>query len=123
MGEIPPLPPSMQPELPERGKELIVQFNIKRENKTVVIETNLPEKCEIFINHNGVNYSQKYMINSGKIVIEDADDITQIIIDSGVFSSDEKIKSLLGKKCRNLAGTFVKYHPIQGNHVYYKAKI
>ena len=123
MGEIPPLPPSMQPELPEQGKELIVQFSIKKENKTIVIETNLPEKCEIFINHDKVKCSQKYMVNSGKIVIEDGDDITQIIIDSGVFSSDEKIQSLLGKKCRNLAGTFVKYHPIQGNHIYYKAKI
>lgn len=123
MGEIPPLPHSMQPELPEQGKELIVQFNIKKENKTVVIETNLPEKCEIFINHDKVKCSQKYMVNSGKIVIEDADDITQIIIDSGVFFSDEKIQSILGKKCRNLAGTFVKYHPIHGNYIYYKAKI
>lgn len=123
MGEIPPLPPSMQPELPEQGKELVVWFNSKKENGNIVIETNLPEKCEIFIKHNKVKYSQKYMVTNGKIVIEDANDITQVIIDSGVLSSDKETKSILGYRCRNLVGTFVKYHPIQGNHINYKVKI
>lgn len=30
MGEIPPLPPSMQRKLPEQGKELYVRFNAKK---------------------------------------------------------------------------------------------
>lgn len=123
MGEIPPLPPRMQPELPEQGKELIVRFNVKKENKNVVIKTNLPEKCEIFISNNKVKCSQKYIVTNGKIVMEDADDITQIIIDSGVFSSDKKTQSILGKKSCNLVGEFIKYHPIYGNQIDFKAEI
>lgn len=123
MGEIPPLPPSMQPKLPEKDKELIVCFKVKKDNGNVVIETNLPDNCELFINHDKVKCSQKYMITNGEIVIENADAITKITIDSGVFTSDMEKQRILGEKCRNLAGVFIKYHPIHGNHIDFRAEI
>lgn len=122
MGEIPPLPPSMQPKLPEQGKELIVWFKVKKDNGSIMIETNLPDNCEIFVNHDKTKFSRKYMIANGKIVIEDADAITKIIIDSGVFTPNMTTQSILGEKCRNLAGEFVNYHPIYGNRIYYRAE-
>ncbi len=118
MGEIPPLPPSMQQKLPEHGKELYVKFEAKKENHTIVITTNLPEQCEIFVWHNKIKHSQKYVVSTGKIAIDNATDISRVVINSGVFACDEKIQQIIGKDCRNLIGEFVKYHPIHGNQLY-----
>lgn len=119
MGEIPPLPPSMQRKLPEMGKEIYVSFDTKKEDGNIIIETNLPEQCEIFVWDNQSGFSKKLIVNNGRIIIANADKIVRIEIDSGVFTSDKITQQILGNKCRNLVGKYVKYHPIFGNRVMY----
>lgn len=119
MGEIPPLPPSMQRKLPERGKELYVSFVTKKEGGNIIIETNLPEQCEIFILDYKSNFSKKVVVTGGKITITDAAKIVKVKIDSGVFTTHRISKQILGDKCRNLVGKYVKYHPIHGNQLIY----
>lgn len=119
MGEIPPLPPSMQQQLPEKGKEICVSFEPRKENGTVIIKTNLPEQCEVFVWDNKSKFSKKILVHNGNLIVPDAYDINKIVIDSGVFVSDEVTKQIIGDKCRNLIGEFVKYNPIFGNQLTY----
>jgi len=117
MGEIPLLPQSMQQKMPEQDKDFLVEFTANKEDGNIVITTNLPEQCEIFVWNNQSRFSQKLLVSNGKIVISDASEITKVIIDTGVFSSDKEVQKIIGDKCRNLIGEFVKYHPIYGNHL------
>ena len=116
MGEIPPLPPSMQTKLPETGKEIRVSFVPTKEDQTIYIATNLPDGCKIYIGDNTIDYTKEYIVSGGCITIEMTADIDSISIrDSGVFTSDEDTKKLLGEKNRNLTGDHIKYHPLYGN--------
>jgi hypothetical protein len=117
MGEIPPLPPSMQRKLPETGKELNVRLEAKKESGNIIVETNLPEQSEIFVWDSKSKFSKKLVISNGKIIIPDADEIKKVIIDSSIFGTDDNTKRLIGDKSRNLIGEYVKYHPIYGNQV------
>lgn len=117
MGEIPPLPCSMQFRPPELSKDLIVNFNAKKESEQITIFTNLPDDCQIFITDNEKNFSKLYTVSSGKIVIQNAQNITALDIDSSVFTNDADTKIIFGEKQRNLTGPFVKYHPIHGNRI------
>lgn len=119
MGEIPPLPPSMQRRLPERDKEFYVNFSAKREKGDIIIETNLPEKCEVFVWDNKSKFSHKMVVINKKIKIENANEIVKIVIDSGVFTENKVTQQIIGDKCRNLVGEFVNYHPIFGNQLKY----
>lgn len=117
MGEIPPLPPSMQQELPEQGKELYVEFEAKKENNTIIIKTNLPENCDVFVWDNNSKFLRKISVLNGAITINDAMDISKVIINSGIFADDATVIKDIGNKCKNLVGKFVKYHPIHGNQI------
>lgn len=118
MGEIPPLPPSMQPKLPEVGKEYYVEFNATKTNDTICITTTLPEKCEIFVWDNKSKISKKFEVSDEKIIISNASEISRIVIDSGVFTSNPQILQLFGDGCRNLIGKCIKHNPIHGNRIY-----
>ncbi len=117
MGEIPPLPLGMQQKLPEQGKEIFVELHAKKKDDSIIITTNLPEQCEVFVWNDKTKIAQKLLISNGEIVIADAHDINKVIIDSGVFSPDRIIQQVIGYKCRNLTGNFVSYNPIYGNQL------
>lgn len=120
MGEIPPLPPSMQLKLPEPGKEICLSLVSKKEDDTIYITTNLPDGCRVLISDNIRNYTREFLVSDGCITIEEAHDIDNISIqNSGVFTSDDDTKKLLGEKNRNLTGEYIKYHPIYGNIINY----
>lgn len=116
MGEIPPLPPSMQAKPPEPGKELCLSFVPQKKNDTIYIATNLPDGCKIYIGDNTREFTKEYIVTSGCITIEKATNISNIFMqNSGVFTSSEETKKLLGEKNRNLTGEYIKHHPIHGN--------
>lgn len=117
MGEIPPIPPSMQQKLPEEGKVYHVELDAKKENDSIVITTNLPEQCYIFISDNKSRCPHEVTVCDGKIEIKNATDIFKVVINSGVFTTDVKTKQIIGDKCCNLVGEFMKYHPIHGNQI------
>jgi len=120
MGEIPPLPPSMQPKLPESGKEIKLTFDSHKKDDIICITTNLPEKCKVFIRDNMCDFAKEYVVTSGCITIKSASDITEIYIhEYVVFAPDEHTKDILGEKNRNLTGEHIKHHPIHGNTINY----
>jgi hypothetical protein len=117
MGEIPPLPLSMQRKLPNIGKEFNVKFDVKKEDGNIIIETNLPDQCEIFVRDNKSRFSKKFVIRDGNITIDNADEIVKLEIDSVVFTNNQTVQQIIGHKCRNLVGEYVKYNPIYGNYL------
>lgn len=121
MGEIPPLPPSMQPQLPEIGKEIDVYFTPSKLKNKLIIKTNLPDGCELFIEYNKNNQG-KYSVNKGNITIPFNTEINEISIDSCIFTSNRNVELMLGDKRRNLIGVNVKYCPIFGNKLLFKYK-
>lgn len=120
MGEIPPLPPSMQAKLPEPGKEICLSFVSRKENDIIYIVTNLPEGCKVFIGDNVRKHARDFAVVGGQITIENAIEIKNICIrDAVIFTSDEDTRKLLGEKNRNLTGVHIKHHPIHGNIINY----
>ena len=118
MGEIPPLPPSMQQKLPELGKEIDLKITASKEANIITISIDLPDGSEIFIGDNTKKFSCKYTVVSKKIIITDAENISRLTINSGIFHENADVKKLLGEKNRNLVGTHIKYNPISGNYIY-----
>lgn len=118
MGEIPPRPSSMQQIPPETGKEIDVYFTANKEDETITIATNLPNGSEIFIWSDKWRGTMKCSVSNGKIIIENASEIKKILIDSVIFASDKIKQDVLGEKCRNLVGEYIKDHPVHGNMVH-----
>lgn len=123
MGEIPPLPASMRHKAPEPGKKFSINIDIKRENEHIIIETNLPQHCELFIKINDMQVSKKYNVNDGKIILDEAISIHKIKINSKIFTSDPQTQLILGEKCRNLTGEHITYEPIYGNFIKYEIEL
>lgn len=115
MGEIPPLPASMQQKMPEQGKEISVEFQAYKDGDRIIIETNLPDGCSFLLRCNTVKHSLSVTVSGGVIQIDSAGEVEQIIIDEAVVGAGGNTKLILGEKNRNLVGEVVKYHPIHGN--------
>ena len=117
MGEIPPLPASMQPEAPELGKELYVTFDIQKYDDSIIITTNLPDNYILLVKSNLSKNSDRKTVTNGSIMLENAQNISSITIGSA-FITDSSVKKQLGTKARNLIGEYVKYDPICGNQIH-----
>lgn len=117
MGEIPPLPASMQPEAPELGKELYVTFNIQKYDASIIITTNLPDNYILLVKSNLSKNLDRKTVTNGSVMLENAQNISSIIIGSA-FITDSSVKKQLGTKARNLIGEYVKYDPICGNQIH-----
>lgn len=83
MGEIPPLPESMQPDTPEIGKELVVSFKATKCNNSITLSTNLPDNYILLVKTNLTKSSNQMLVKNGAIVIEDAKNITEVTLESG----------------------------------------
>ena len=116
MGEIPPLPASMQPEAPEIGKELYVTFDIQKYDNSIIITTNLPDNYILLVKNNLSKKSDRKIVTNGSVMIENAQNISSITIGSA-FITDSSVKEQLGKRARNLLGKYVKYDPVCGNQI------
>jgi len=123
MGEIPPLPESMQQKMPEEGKAIDVQFTVRKDTEWLNLLTNLPENCELFLLTNTMKSAQKCRVSNGKLSIPMDENISWLSISSNVFSTDQLGKGLLGEKNRNLVGQYVQYHPIIGNNIEFRTEI
>lgn len=117
MGEIPPLPASMQPELPEIGKELSVTFDVIKANNLITIVTNLPDNYILLVKTNLSKVSERMTVKNGSITIKNADKISELSLGSGYITDSEVAAQLGGTKARNLIGEFIKFDPISGNQI------
>lgn len=116
MGEIPPLPASMQPKLPEFGKELSVNFDVQKVNGKIIISTNLPDNYILLVKSNLSPNSVRKTVKSGLIIIDNAEKINKLTLGSA-HNSDLSVTARLGEDARNLVGRFVKHDPISGNQI------
>lgn len=117
MGEIPPLPMSMQPEAPESGKELYVTFDVQKHDDSITITTNLPDNYILLVKSNLAKTSDIKTIINGSITIENARNISSITLGSAYITDSSVAEQLGGTKARNLLGEYIKYDPIHGNEI------
>ncbi len=119
LGEIPPLPLSMQKPRPNPNNEINVEFHPSILSQQIRIETNLPEKFKFSIKVNEQDYGCAE-VTSGHIIIslEKLNEPLSTINLTSVLTTTAGVDtSIVGEKCRNLTGRYVKYHPIFGNQV------
>ena len=114
MGEIPPLPESMQPDVPEFGKELCVTFDVTKYDNHITINTNLPDNYILLVKSNLSKFSEQMSVKNGSVIINDANNISKITLGSAFITDPTVSKQLGGEKAKNLIGKFVKYNPITG---------
>ena len=114
MGEIPPLPESMQPDVPEFGKELCVTFDVTKCDNHITINTNLPDNYILLVKSNLSKFSEQMSVKNGSVIINDAKNISKITLGSAFITDPTVAKQLGGEKAKNLIGKFVKYNPITG---------
>lgn len=119
LGEIPPLPLSMQKPRPDPDNELNVEFHPSILPRQIQIETNLPEKFKFSLKVNEKDYGWAD-VTSGHIIISLEklnEPLSTINLTSVLATTTGVDMSIVGDKCRNLTGPYVKYHPIFGNQV------
>lgn len=118
MGEIPPLPTSMQPEAPELGKELYATFDIQKYDNSIIITTNLPDNYILLVKSNLSKNSDRKTVINGSVTIENTKNISSIILSSAYINDSYVAEQLGGTKARNFIGEYVKYDPICGNQIH-----
>ena len=126
LGEIPPLPPDMQRPIPEAGREIDVFFTVELTKKSIKIKTNLPDKFALYGNINNKIKFNNAIVNHGVALIPfpNANSEFRILdLKSASPTVSGVDMSLVGDKCRNLIGKYVKFHPIWGNQVKFHYEI
>lgn len=118
MGEIPPLPMSMQPEAPENGKELYVTFDLQKHEDSITLITNLPDNYVLLVKSNLAKNSDRKTVINGSVTIENTKNVSSIILSSAYINDPSVAEQLGGTKARNLIGKYVKYDPICGNQIH-----
>ena len=120
LGEIPPLPASMQCMKPEPGKQLSVEMKATIIDNGLLINTNLPDNFQFFGYWNNNIFMPTVVVKDGRIEIPFPDTSATIhtvylhSVAANVTGVDMKI---VGDKCRNLTGPYVKFEPISGSYV------
>ncbi|MDZ5014210.1 caspase family protein [Clostridium perfringens] len=125
LGEIPPLPFDMQKPMPDEERKIEVDFSIKCVGKSIEINTNLPDNFELYGEINGVNKFNGIEVKNGKAYIPIPDKnmkIEQLDMYSVIATVSGVDMKVVGDRCRNLVGKFVKFDPINGNGIEYHYK-
>lgn len=132
MGEIPPLPPSMQRKLPEQDKEIQIEgditCNVDNNKLYFTLSSNIPDDTPLISTLKGRNYraQSKSIVVNKEAVFGGFSNCNQFLID-GIYEfiitcpiysvMPESVKSIFGEDNRNLIGKYVEYNPIGGNTI------
>ena len=92
-------------------------FDIQKYDDSIIITTNLPDNYILLVKSNLSKNSDRKTVTNGSVMLENAQNISSITIDSA-FITDSSVKKQLGTKARNLIGEYVKYNPICGNQIH-----
>ncbi len=130
MGEIPPLPPSMQQKLPEQGKEIQIEGSVTcsvDNNKLFfTLLSNIPDETPLISTLRGKNYcaQSKSVVVKKEAIFGGFSNRNQFLAD-GIYEIDitcpiynvmpESVKIKFGEDNRNLIGKYVEHNPIGGN--------
>lgn len=125
LGEIPPLPLSMQKPMPDPGKEIAVDFKLNIKADGIHILTNLPDNYQFYGKINGLIDFRNIIVKNGNAKIQ-LDDNTIEIQSIDLYSVLPTVSgvdmSIVGDRCRNLVGSYVKFNPINGNTIEFHYK-
>lgn len=132
MGEIPPLPPSMQQKLPERGKEIEIEggvtCNVDNNKLFFTLLSNIPDETPLISTLRGDNYcaQSKSVVANKEAVFGGFSSRNEILAD-GIYELEitcpiynvmpEPVKFIFGENNRNLIGKYVEHNPIAGNTI------
>lgn len=125
LGEIPPLPLDMQKQMPDVGKEIVVDFKLDIKSDGIYILTNLPDNFQFYGKINSTISFRNIVVKDGKAKIPLADnsmEIQSIDLYSVLTTISGVDSSVVGDRCRNLLGPYVKFNPINGNSIEYHYK-
>lgn len=126
LGEIPPLPVDMQKPIPDSDRVIDVKLDVKINGKQLEISTNLPDNMQLYGKINESYHFNNIIVDHGKAIIPIPDSVDTpktIDIHSVAANVTSVSKEVVGDKCRNLIGSYVKFHPIYGNHIDYHETI
>lgn len=125
LGEIPPLPLSMQKPMPDPGKEIEVDFKLNIKADGIHILTNLPDNYQFYGKINSLIDFRNIIVKNGNAKIQ-LDDNTIEIQSIDLYSVLPTVSgvdmSIVGDRCRNLVGSYVKFNPINGNTIEFHYK-
>lgn len=125
LGEIPPLPFDMQKPIPDEEGKIEVDFFIRCVGKSIEVNTNLPDNFKLYGEINRVNKFNNIEVKNGKAYIPIPDEnmkIEQLDMYSVLATVSGVDMKVVGDRCRNLVGKFVKFNPINGNRIEYHYK-
>ena len=132
MGEIPPLPPSMQQELPGQGKEIQIEgaltCNVDNNKLFFTLSSNIPDETPLISTLKGKKYcaQSKSVVANMEAVFGGFSNHNQILED-GIYELEitcpiynvlpDYVKTLFGEDNCNLIGKYVEHNPIGGNTI------
>lgn len=125
LGEIPPLPLDMQKPMPDTGKEIIVDIKLEIRDDGIYILTNLPDKYQFYGKINDKISVRNIVVKDGsaKILLSDNTiDVQSVDLYSVLTTVSGVDISIVGDRCRNLIGQYVKFNPINGNSIEFHYK-
>lgn len=122
LGEIPPLPLDMQKPMPDEEKEIEVDFKIDIKDNRIEVQTNLPDNFQFYGKINDSILFSKVVVKNGLATIHllgETIDVKTLEIYSVLATVSGVDLSIVGDRCRNLIGKYVKFDPISGNSIEY----
>ena len=120
LGEIPPLPLDMQRPMPDEEKKIEVKLEVDVKSNNIQVHTNLPDNFQLFGKINGsIPFSNIVVKNGGAIIPFNSDTTEFKSLDAySVLATVTGVDlSVVGDRCRNLVGKYVKFNPINGNTI------
>ena len=125
LGEIPPLPLDMQKPMPDTGKEIVVDIKLEIRDDGIYILTNLPDKYQFYGKINDKISVRNIIVKDGSAKISLSDntiDVQSVDLYSVLATVSGVDISIVGDRCRNLIGQYVKFNPINGNSIEFHYK-
>ncbi len=110
----------MQKPMPDEEKKIEVKLKIDVKNNRIQIRTNLPDNFQLFGKINGSIPFSDIVVKNGEAIIPFNSDTTEFkSLDaySVVATVTGVDLSIVGDRCRNLVGKYVKFNPINGNTI------
>lgn len=120
LGEIPPLPLDMQKPMPDKGSEIEVNFTVDIGSDKIELQTNLPDNFILYGKINKKVQFNKVEVKDGMAIIpllSFSEEVNSIDVYSVLPTVTEVDISIVGERCRNLIGKYVKFNPISGNTI------
>jgi len=124
MGEIPPLPDSMERLGPLEGKAIDVEFSCSIDDTWLYVKTTLPDG---FILHLTTNKTKSFIsgeVKDNECKFDIKPGTRDVKLTSPIVSIMKNLdKETVGEKGRNLVGNLVKFDPIFGNTIEWECSL